>query len=145
MMRLQKELKDLQQKPQEDGVFIEEVRSTGQWVVGITGAPGTLYDGEKFLLRFSFPSVYPMESPEVVFEGDPPVHPHIYTNGHSCLSILYDAWSPALTVYKVCVSIQSMLSSCTLKVPPRDNDAYVAMVGVRSPKLTTWNFDDDTV
>jgi len=32
------------------------------------------------------------------------------------LSILYDQWSPALTCQSVCLSIQSMLASCTEKV-----------------------------
>ncbi|CAM9973738.1 unnamed protein product, partial [Choristocarpus tenellus] len=45
------------------------------------------------------------------------MHPHIYSNGHICLSILYDEWSPALTIQSVCLSILSMLSSCTGKPP----------------------------
>jgi len=31
-----------------------------------------------------------------------PIHPHIYTNGNICLSIIYDDWSPALGVEAVC-------------------------------------------
>lgn len=39
-----------------------------------------------------------------------------YFSGHICLSILTDDWSPALSIFSVCVSIISMLSSCKEKV-----------------------------
>jgi len=51
-----------------------------------------------------------------------PIHPHIYTNGHICLSIIYDDWSPALGVEAVCHSMVSMLSSAKEKMPPADNE-----------------------
>mmetsp|Transcript_526 Transcript_526/g.720 ORF Transcript_526/g.720 Transcript_526/m.720 type:complete len:112 (-) Transcript_526:32-367(-) len=76
--------------------------------------------------------------------GFQPVIP-LRVQRHICLSILYDAWSPALTVHAVCMSIVSMLSSAQEKVRPKDDASYVARVGHRSPKLSKWHFDDDRV
>ena len=42
-----------------------------------------------FRLQVIFPDRYPLESPEVIFLPEAPIHPHIYSNGHICLDILY--------------------------------------------------------
>ena len=84
-----------------------------RWVIEFSGAAGTFYEGENFQLQIEFPEKYPMDSPQVynvyeqskdstyhhcfsilsiwrlvqqvIFVGNPPVHPHIYSNGHICL------------------------------------------------------------
>ncbi|KAL9657079.1 hypothetical protein ABK040_002705 [Willaertia magna] len=112
----------------------------------IIGAKHTLYENEKFRLKFTFPDDYPLQSPEVVFVPPfIPLHEHVYTNGHICLNILYDGWSPVMNVQSVCMSIQSMLSSATEKKKPRDNDTYVMTNMNISPKQTRWWFHDDKV
>ena len=62
------------------------------WRLEVTGAPGTLYQGETYTLKVDLGSRYPYDSPEVTFEGKAPIHPHIYENGHICLSILDKEW-----------------------------------------------------
>lgn len=73
-----------------------------------------------------------------------PDHPHIYSNGHICLNILYDDWTPALTIKAVCFSIYSMLASADAKGRPEDNFSYTSVVRP-SPKRTKFMFHDDTV
>ncbi|XP_064486615.1 ubiquitin-conjugating enzyme E2 W-like isoform X2 [Ornithodoros turicata] len=145
--RLQKELMSMQKEPP-PGVSINANNigaNLTQWVVDMEGATGTLYEGEKFQLLFKFSPKYPFDSPEVTFIGSNiPIHPHVYSNGHICLSILTDDWSPALSVQSVCLSIVSMLSSCKEKKRPPDNSLYVKTCS-KNPKKTKWWYHDDSV
>ncbi|CAF4993763.1 unnamed protein product [Rotaria sp. Silwood1] len=115
--RLTKEIKLLTENPTPGIRVVEDFTDMRKIRIDIEGAPGTLYDGEKFQLLFKFSDQYPFDSPQVTFIGSNiPLHPHIYSNGHICLSILTDDWSPALSINAVCLSILSMLSSCKDKV-----------------------------
>ncbi|KAJ1656034.1 hypothetical protein IWQ61_004321 [Dispira simplex] len=141
--RLAKELKEFT-KNQLEGIHLLESDDLSLWKLAIEGPPGTLYAGEEFVLQFRFTPDYPMASPQVTFVGTVPVHPHIYTNGHICLNILYDHWSPALSVEAVCLSIQSMLASATEKKLPEDNEYHLA-TNLQNPKDIQWRFHDDAV
>mmetsp|Transcript_37456 Transcript_37456/g.38142 ORF Transcript_37456/g.38142 Transcript_37456/m.38142 type:complete len:153 (-) Transcript_37456:86-544(-) len=142
LKRVEKELEKFHSNPVE-GLHLEVV-SQNCWHMHITGAMNTLYAGEQYTLKITFSNDYPMDSPEILFLTPAPVHPHIYTNGHICLNILYEDWSPALTVQSVCISILSMLSSCEEKVVPSDNAMYVA-VPRGGPKQSRFAYHDNTV
>lgn len=146
--RLQKELMTIVSEPP-DGITVDqegfEDDNLSMWVVNLSGPENTLYAGERFRLQFKFGLKYPFDSPEVTFVGEQiPVHPHVYTNGHICLSILTDDWSPALSVSAVCLSIMSMLASATEKKLPPDNSFYVKTCH-KNPKKTRWWYHDDNV
>ena len=113
--RLQKEYKSIKTNYPDFAVTLP-TDSMEEWNIALKGPEGSLYEDEEFTLRFKFCSEYPIESPEVVFIGTPPIHKHIYSNGFICLSILYNEWSPALNVVSICLSIQSMLFSAIEKV-----------------------------
>lgn len=86
------------------------------------------------------------DSPELIFVSPfVPLHPHVYSNGHICLSILYDHWSPALGVKACCISLLSMLSSNHDKQPPPDDKLYCQARGAKGPKGVRWIFHDDRV
>ncbi|KAL8271642.1 hypothetical protein Esti_004447 [Eimeria stiedai] len=117
-----------------------------KWLVALEGAPDTAYAGEAFLLSFQFFPKYPIDSPELVFVTPfVPLHPHVYSNGHICLSILYDHWSPALGVKACCISLLSMLSSNVEKQAPVDDRLYCEARGLKGPKGVRWVFHDDRV
>jgi ubiquitin-protein ligase len=125
-----------------------------EWMIEITGPDSSstgppLYQGQTFRLKVTFTERYPLEPPEVVFMTPSPVHPHIYSNGHICLDILYDGrnggWSPALTINKVALSLRSMLASNSDYERPSGDQEYCRRSHGRSPKLTRWEFDDPTV
>lgn len=144
--RIQKEVWQLATNPPPGVKLCADTEvSMNQVTMEVSGADGTLYAGEVFKLLFKFNNRYPFESPQVMFIGQNiPLHPHIYSNGHICLSILTTDWSPALSVESVCISIVSMLSSCTEKKKPDDDAIYVPRASL-NPKDTSWWYHDDNV
>lgn len=79
-----------------------------KWKGTITGPGDSPYQGGVFFLNISFPHDYPFKPPKVQFITKI-YHPNINANGDICLDILKNAWSPALTITKVLLSISSLL------------------------------------
>ncbi|GAA6025299.1 hypothetical protein JCM11491_002439, partial [Sporobolomyces phaffii] len=146
--RLTKELTDLRANGPPAGCRIIQADDLETWVFGLRvlgdesetvyagGNSRLLLDSEEFALRFRFSTQYPIDSPEVTFVvADPfkaPVHPHCYTNGHICASVLGSGWSPVLNVNSLLLTMQSMLASCKKKELPPDNDRYASLNSSRS-------------
>ena len=142
--RTRMEYSQLRLNPPE-GLKIEESDSISDFVIELQCPNDTLYANETFHLKFKLTSNYPIESHEVTFIREIPVNEHVYSNGHICLSILYQNWSPALTIASVSLSILSMLSSTRQKKRPLDDESYCKTHVNVSPKNTKWGYDDDSV
>ena len=76
------------------------------------GPADTPFEGGKFVLGIEFTADYPFKPPKCKFETHV-YHPNIHKGGTICLDIIDPAknmWSPALTIGKVLLSIQLLLS-----------------------------------
>ena len=144
--RLENELKAWRRGPPVENVEILEIsEDLRRWRLRLSGAEGTIYSNEVYTLLVSVSSGYPLEPPTFVFSPESvPVHPHVYSCGHICLSLLAEDWSPALTIQSVALSLLSMLSSAKIKERPPDDESYSKRAAGRDPKKTVWAFHDET-
>jgi ubiquitin-conjugating enzyme E2 W len=112
------------------------------WIVTMTGAKNTIYEGEVFKLRVQFPKEYPVVPPSVYFlQGYVPSHEHVYTNGDICLSLLGKDWKPTMTAQSIAMSILSILSSAQSKSIPMDNARHATNKPGQFQK--DWVYHDD--
>lgn len=123
--RLMKEYKDISsnQKFIENGISIGLVKDNDytKWKATIIGISGTPYEGGIFNLEIEITDKYPFKPPKVKFLTKL-FHPNINSSGDICLDILKHNWSPALTLDKVLLSIQTLLQ-CPNPDDPLDANA----------------------
>jgi len=109
--RIQKELADIMLDPPPNCSAAPKGDSLYEWISTILGPPGSVYEGGVFILDIHFTAEYPFKPPRVTFKTRI-YHCNINSQGHICLDILKDNWSPALTISKVLLSICSLLTDC---------------------------------
>eukprot|EP01083_Nonionella_stella_P300814 1028810_1 len=81
----------------------------------LSGRTHSPYENGRFRLLMALPIDYPWKPPLIKFITKV-YHPHVHPSGKIGLDILKDHWSPALTMIKVCQSIQSLLHDSLLQV-----------------------------
>ncbi|KIY50213.1 ubiquitin-conjugating enzyme, partial [Fistulina hepatica ATCC 64428] len=131
--RIQRELADLQKPdadlgsitlaPSDESLFI--------WKATVPGPEGSLYEGGVFEADVILPTDYPFSAPKVVFKTRI-YHMNISEQGNICIDILKHNWSPALSLFKVMLSLSSLLTD------PNPRDPLVpgiAMQYTRNRKL----------
>jgi ubiquitin-conjugating enzyme E2 D/E len=76
----------------------------------IRGPVDSPFEDGMYLLDVKLASEYPFKPPKITFLTRI-FHPNIREDGAIYLSKLYDEWNPTLTIEKVLLSIQSLLTS----------------------------------
>jgi len=95
----------------------------------IIGPEGTPYADCPLIFDVQLPTDYPISSPKVTFltsDGATRFHPNLYVTGKVCLSILGTwkgpAWSAAITLSKMLLTIQSLLEANPIVNEPTYED-----------------------
>eukprot|EP00729_Bicosta_minor_P022211 gene22211-24196_t len=109
LKRINRELKDLERDPPAQCSAGPVGEDLFHWQATIMGPHDSPYEGGVYFMEIHFPADYPFKPPKVSFSTKV-YHPNINSNGGICLDILKSAWSPALTISKVLLSICSLLT-----------------------------------
>lgn len=121
LKRIQKEIKDIQKEDMGGIKLAPSDHSLFEWTGSIPGPEGSVYEGGEFHVEITLPSDYPFHSPRMKFKTKI-YHMNINDQGGICLDILKSAWSPALSLYKVMLSLSSLLTD------PNPNDPLVPAI-----------------
>lgn len=137
--RIQNELKDIQRDSTSTCSAGPEGDNIYKWSAVIFGPSDSPYAGGTFKLTIEFPEDYPFRPPHVLFITKV-YHPNISSSGSICLDILKDKWSPALSISKVLLSIESLLTDPNPNDPlvPDAANLYKADKAAYEERATLW-------
>ncbi|XP_076370997.1 uncharacterized protein LOC143256957 isoform X2 [Tachypleus tridentatus] len=123
--RLRNELKSLKSDPPEGIEATPLDRMCCHWQASISGPSESPYEGGSFFLYLQIPTSYPMEPPVVRFVTKV-FHPNVSRHGDIGLDSITHNWSLALTISKVLISIQSLLTDpyCHVCMEPEVGKLY---------------------
>lgn len=116
--RLNKELIDMYNNPPPGVSAGPTDDNLYEWTAAIAGPADSPYEGGFFFLKIQIPPDYPYRPPKPTFIT-PVYHPNINRQGAICVSFLKEEWSPALTISRLLISLQSFL------VDPNPRDPLV--------------------
>ncbi|KAL1659598.1 ubiquitin-conjugating enzyme/RWD-like protein [Schizophyllum commune] len=121
LKRIHREIADLKKEDLNGIKLAPDETNVYLWRATIPGPEGSLYEGGSFDVEIHLPADYPFSAPKVAFKTRI-YHMNISDAGHICLDILKNKWSPALSLFKVILSLSSLLTD------PNPDDPLVALI-----------------
>ncbi|KAF9788246.1 ubiquitin-conjugating enzyme/RWD-like protein, partial [Thelephora terrestris] len=107
LKRIHKEIADIR-KEDLGGMTIEATDNLFLWKASVPGQEGSPYEGGLFRMEIHLPHDYPFSAPKIHFVTRI-YHMNISDRGAVCIDILKNQWSPALSIFKVVLSLSSLL------------------------------------
>ncbi|KAI0300127.1 ubiquitin-conjugating enzyme/RWD-like protein [Multifurca ochricompacta] len=110
LKRIHREIADLK-KEDLGGISVGPVSNDIPflWRARIPGPEGSVYEGGIFNVDITLGYDYPFSAPKVIFKTLI-YHMNISDKGNVCIDILKNNWSPALSIFKVVLSLSSLLT-----------------------------------
>ena len=117
LKRIQKEVEKMEKDaPENCSAGPIDSKDLTHWTGTLIGPTESPFEGGVYKINIRFPPDYPYSPPRIMFLTKI-FHPNIDRHGNICLDILKSsAWSPALSIVKV------LLSICSLLTDPNPND-----------------------
>ncbi|KAG8854905.1 hypothetical protein FRB96_007305 [Tulasnella sp. 330] len=109
MKRIQREIRDTEKEEMGDITLAPSEASIFNWSATVPGPEGSVYEGGVFKLSITLPADYPFSAPRVAFDTRI-YHMNISPTGAICIDVLKSQWSPALSLFKVMLSLSSLLT-----------------------------------
>ncbi|GHJ87196.1 hypothetical protein NliqN6_3598 [Naganishia liquefaciens] len=132
LKRINKEIADIQkaQKSGEMGDILLQPNESNMhlWTGWLPGPPGSPYEGGHFEISIELPKDYPFTPPKLIWKT-PIYHCNIsMSTGSICLDTLKNNWSPALSIFKVMLSLSALLCE------PNPDDPLVREIAMQWKK-----------
>ncbi|KAK0477727.1 ubiquitin-conjugating enzyme/RWD-like protein [Armillaria luteobubalina] len=115
LKRIHREIVDVQKEDLGD-IKLAPTDDLHLWKGSLPGPEGSVYEGGSFDVDIVLAQDYPFTAPRVVFKTRI-YHMNISDQGNICIDILKNTWSPALSLFKVMLSLSSLLTDPNPKDP----------------------------
>ncbi|KAL4063703.1 ubiquitin-conjugating enzyme/RWD-like protein [Scleroderma yunnanense] len=109
MKRIHREIADVKKEDLGAITLTPTPDSLYRWKGTIPGPQGSPYEGGLFNVDIQLGADYPFSAPKVTF-ATRIYHMNISEKGGICIDILKQNWSPALSLFKVMLSLSSLLT-----------------------------------